>query len=50
MSAQNREMIRMTIYNLRYDMDCIGEDFRGELNALTDAELESVLNDLLLDE
>lgn len=47
MSAANREMIKQTIYNLRYDMDCIGEDFWGELNALTDTELENVLNDLL---
>jgi hypothetical protein len=47
MSAQAREMIRQTIFNLRYDMDCIGEDFWGELNALTDTELENILNDLL---
>lgn len=47
MSAQARETIKMTIFNLRYDMDCIGEDFWGELNALTDTELENVLNDLL---
>ena len=52
MSAQNRQMLRETIYNLRYDMDCIGhaDEFWSELNALTDSELEEVLNDILSNE
>ena len=52
MSAQNRQMLRETIFNLSYDMDNIGHsyEFWAELNALTDSELEEVLNDILSNE
>ena len=51
MSARNRELLEKTIYNLRFDMDCIGEEenMYAELAAMSDAELENVLNDLLSD-
>ena len=49
MSARNRELLEKTLYNLRYDMDCIGEEenMYAELAAMSDAELEKILNDLL---
>lgn len=51
MSAKNRELLEKTIYNLRYDMDCIGDEVEmyAELAAMSDADLEKVLNDLLSD-
>ena len=49
MSARNRELLEKTIYNLRFDMDCIGDEVEmfAELAAMSDADLEKVLNDLL---
>ena len=51
MSKQNRILLEETIFNLRYDFDCIGEEEEmfSELAAMTDLELESVLNDILAD-
>lgn len=51
MSARNRELLEKTIYNLRFDMDCIGDEVEmyEELAAMSDADLENVLNDLLSD-
>lgn len=51
MSARNRELLEKTLYNLRYDTDCIGDEVEmyAELSAMSDAELENILNDLLSD-
>lgn len=42
-------MLESTLYNLRYDMDCIGQDaeMRAELYAMTDAELEGAINNFI---
>lgn len=44
---QQRRLLEQTLYNLRYDMDCIGEDLAGEIAALTDRELESLINEYI---
>ena len=51
LSKTERAMLETTLYNLRYDMDCIGqaEEMRAELAAMTDAELERTLNCFLAD-
>lgn len=52
MSARNRSLLEATLFNLRYDMDCIGEaeEMYAELAAMSDAELERVLNEFLSNE
>ena len=49
MSATNRSLLEQTLFNLRYDMDCIGQDAEmwAEIAALSDDDLETVLSDLL---
>lgn len=49
MSKQNRAMLEQTLLNLRFDMDCIGKEAEmyRELAAMTDPELEQILNELL---
>ena len=51
LSTTERKMLETTLYNLRYDMDCIGQsaEIWAELSAMTDAELENVLNCFLAD-
>lgn len=51
MSAQNRKLLETTLFNLRYDMDCIGEELEmySDLEAMSDAELESIINEMLSD-
>ncbi len=46
LSATERAMLESTLYNLRYDMDCIGQEAEmwAELSAMTDAELEGAIN------
>ena len=46
LSATERAMLESTLYNLRYDMDCIGldDEMWAELSAMTDAELEGAIN------
>ena len=50
MTTAQRAMLEQTLYNLRFDMDCIGEEFWYNLQALTDRELETVINDVLMEE
>lgn len=45
MSAQERSMLESTLYNLSYDMDCIGEDVWSEIAAISDQDLESLINE-----
>lgn len=49
MSAANRKMLESTLFNLRYDMDCIGCELEmwAEISAMSDDDLEVVLSDLL---
>lgn len=51
LTATERAILESTLFNLRYDMDCIGQsaEMRAELSAMTDAELENVLNGFLAD-
>jgi len=51
LTAAERAILESTLFNLRYDMDCIGQsaEMQAELSAMTDAELESVLNGFLAD-
>lgn len=44
MSAQNKALLRATIYNMT---DTVGESFYEELGRLTETELEDVLNEIL---
>ena len=44
---QQRAMLEKTLYNLRFDMDCIGEDLPAEIAALSDAELEQLITEYL---
>ena len=44
---QQRAMLEKTLYNLRFDMDCIGEDLPAEIAALRDAELERLITEYL---
>ena len=46
LTAIERAMLESTLFNLRYDMDCIGldDEMRAELSAMTDAELEGAIN------
>lgn len=47
--GQYRGMIEQTLYNLRYDMDCIGAEAEiwEELHSLTDEDLITVFNDFV---
>lgn len=47
MSRQARAMLEATLYNLRYDMDCIGEGdlLIEQIEALTDQELLDFINE-----
>lgn len=47
MSRQNRAMLEATLFNLRYDMDCIGEAevLADEISRLSDEELETLINE-----
>jgi hypothetical protein len=49
LSAGERAMLESTLFNLRYDMDCIGEDaaMRNELAAMSDTELERTINSFI---
>lgn len=44
-----REMLMQTLYNLRYDMDCIGceEELYEELGAMSITELENLISSFL---
>lgn len=44
-----REMLMQTLYNLRYDMDCIGcdDEITAELAALSIPDLERLINTFL---
>ena len=44
---QQRAMLEKTLYNLRFDMDCIGEDLPAEIAALSDAEIERLITEYL---
>lgn len=44
---QIRAMLEQTLFNLRFDMDCIGEDLAAEIAALNDSELVRLINDYL---
>lgn len=44
---QIRAMLEQTLFNLRYDMDCIGEDLAAEIAALSNAEIEILINEYL---
>ena len=47
--GEYRGMIEQTLFNLRYDMDCIGQDAEmwEQLHSLTDEELITVFNDFV---
>ena len=47
MSRENRRMLEATLFNLRYDMDCIGEAevLADEISRLSDEELETLINE-----
>ena len=45
MSAQERTMLETTLYNLRYDMNCIGKDLWSEIAAISDRDLEILINE-----
>lgn len=48
MAEQNRKMLEETLFNLRYDMDCIcdgGQYLRESIKSLTDDELEEAINE-----
>ena len=49
LSATERAMLESTLYNLRHDMDCIGQEAEmwAELSAMTDAELEGAINNFM---
>ena len=49
MSAQNRRLLEATLFNLRYDMDCIGDELEmySDLETMSDDELENILNEML---
>ena len=47
MSAQQRELLKRTIYNLGGADDCNATDLYAALAACTDAELEDILNSIL---
>lgn len=49
LSVTERAMLESTLFNLRYDMDCIGQDAEmwAELSAMTDAELERAINSFM---
>ena len=49
LSKTERAMLESTLYNLRYDMDCIGQasEIWAELSAMTDSELEATINEYL---
>lgn len=47
MSAQERLVLESTLYNLRYDMDCIGEDIWSEIAAISDLDLEKIINEYM---
>ena len=51
LSKAERATLESTLYNLRYDMDCIGQsaEIWAELSEMSDAELETTLNRLLAD-
>lgn len=46
-----REMLVQTLFNLRYDMDCIGEDCDPyeETAGLTISDLENLINEYMDD-
>lgn len=44
MDKDERSIVIKAIYNLRYDMDCIGEDtIIEELSSMSDSELLDIL-------
>ena len=47
--GQYRAMIEQTLFNLHYDMDCIGAEAEilEQLHSLTDEELITVFNDFV---
>ena len=49
LTATERAMLESTLFNLRYDMDCIGldDEMWAELSAMTDAELEGAINNFM---
>lgn len=47
MSMQERTMLETTLYNLSYDMDCIGEDVWSEIAATSDKDLEAIINEYM---
>lgn len=49
LSSTERAMLESTLFNLRYDMDCIGQDAEmwAELSAMTDAEFERAINNFM---
>lgn len=49
LSATERAMLESTLFNLRYDMDCFGQDAEmwAELSTMTDAELERAINSFM---
>lgn len=49
LSKTERAMLEATLFNLVYDMDCIGLDAEmwESLAAMSDSELETVINDYL---
>ena len=51
LTTAERAILESTLFNLRYDMDCIGQDaeMREDLSSMTDAELEGTLNSFLAD-
>lgn len=51
LTATERAMLESTLFNLRYDTDCIGRaaEMRTELSAMSNAELETALNDFIAD-
>lgn len=51
LSKAERATLEATLYNLRYDMDCIGQsaEMWTELSKMNDAELETTLNLFLAD-
>lgn len=49
MSTKNRALLEATLFNLRYDMDCIGENYDPyeETAGLTISDLENLISDFL---
>lgn len=51
LTKAERAMLETTLFNLRYDMDCIGlaAEIKTELAAMSDTELETALNSFMAD-